>query len=488
MTKFMSVLDAAFLHMESHDTPMHVAGLQIFSHPENAASDYMQKLVQHLRNVTELAAPWNQKLRRSPESKVLPSWQTDSDVDMEYHVRHLSLPQPGGERQLGELISRLHSHRLSQRRPLWECHVIEGVENNRFALFIKIHHSLVDGVTAMRLLVRALATDANTTTAAPWSASYQQSGGEVAEPRFKKIASQMKALPEVAKAYGKLAMSAVGSSGTLVAPMLAPRSVLNVSVSGQRRFATQHFSLGRIKAVARAAGVTVNDVVLAVCSTSLRRFLKESNNLPRRSLTAMVPVSLRGKSGGGAGGNAVGAIVASLATDVADPKRRLLNIAADTANAKAHLASMSAEAAGQYSNLFMVPVVLQAATRVAAGIRPYFNVTISNVPGPAEPLYLMGARMEAMYPVSVPTHGQCLNITCTSYAGKVNFGFTACRDALPHMQNIAVYAQDALLEIEQAYGLNIESSSATEGAAKTRKKPQQKLQPSRVPLNSGDIA
>jgi WS/DGAT/MGAT family acyltransferase len=468
VAKFMSALDSAFLHMESHDTPMHVAGLQIFTLPKKHSDDFLQKLVQHLRNETELSAPWNQKLRRSPVSKVLPSWQTDHDVDMEYHVRHLSLPYPGGERQLGELISRLHSHRLTQRRPLWECHVIEGLENNRFALFIKIHHSLVDGITAMRLLVRALATDADTTTAAPWSASYQQAVSERTEPKSQKVTSQLKAIPEVAKAFAKLARSAGSDAGALVAPMLAPRSVLNASVSGQRRFATQHFSLARIKGVARAAGVTVNDVVLAICSSSLRRFLKESNNLPKRSLTAMVPVSLRGKSHAAAAGNSVGAIIAGLATDVADPKLRLQKIAADTANAKAHLADMSAEAASQYSTLFMVPVVLQAASRMTAGLRPYFNVTISNVPGPSEPLYLLGARLEAMYPVSVPTHGQCLNITCTSYAGTVNFGFTACRDALPHMQNIAVYAQDALLEIEQAYGVSIDVGVATEGAKKAK--------------------
>ncbi len=464
MTKFMPPLDAAFLYMESHETPMHVAGLQIFSLPEKAPADFMQQLVQHLRSDTDLSSPWNQKLRKSIFAKVLPSWETDRDVDMEYHVRHLSLPQPGGERELGVLISRLHSHRLTQRRPLWECHVIEGLENNRFALFIKIHHALVDGMTAMRLLMQSLSKDAETVSPAPWSFSYQDKKVEDPRPKISKLKSQMQALPEVAKAFGKLAKSARSNEGELIAPMLAPRSVLNTSVSGQRRFATQHFSLARIKGVARAAEVTVNDVVLALCASALRRFLKESNNLPRRSLTAMVPVSLRGKSGHEGAGNAVGAIIAGLSTDVADVKRRLQAIAADTANAKAHLGTMSAEAAGQYSNLFMLPIVLQGATGVTATTRPYFNVTVSNVPGPAEPLYLMGARLEALYPVSVPTHGQCLNITCTSYAGTLNFGFTACREALPHMQKLAVYSGEALAELEQAYGVNLEASPSPKKA------------------------
>jgi WS/DGAT/MGAT family acyltransferase len=435
---------------------MHVAGLQIFSIPDKAPTDYMQKLVQHLRSDKELSAPWNKKLRRSLFAKVLPSWETDRDVDMEYHVRHLSLPQPGGERELGALISRLHSHRLTQRRPLWECHVIEGLEHNRFALFIKIHHALVDGMTAMSLLMRSLASDAETVTAAPWSASYQKNPLKTSEPKLKKYSSQFRTLPEVAKAVAKLARSGISDSGDLLVPMRAPRSVLNGPVTAQRRFATQHFSLGRIKAVARAADVTVNDVVLAICAGALRRFLKESNSLPRRSLTAMVPVSLRGKLNGAAGANAVGAIITGLATDVADPQRRLESIASDVVNGKAHLGQMSAEAAGQYSNLFLLPVVLQSATGITASSHPYFNVTVSNVPGPAEPLYLFGARLEALYPVSVPTHGQCLNITCTSYAGTLNFGFTACSEALPHMQNIAVYARYSLHELEDAYGINLE--------------------------------
>lgn len=460
MPQFMSPLDAAFLYMESHESPMHVAGLQIFSLPDNAPADFMQTLVAHLRSDTDLSAPWNQKLRRSFVGKFLPSWETDRDVDMEYHVRHLSLPQPGGERELGMLISRLHSHRLTQRRPLWECHVIEGLENNRFALFIKIHHALVDGVTAMRLLTRALAKDADAVTCAPWSVAHQDDKLAKSRPALHKLKSSLLALPEVASAFGKLARSARKPEGGMVAPMTAPRSVLNAPVSGQRRFATQHFSLARIKAVARTADVTVNDVVLAICAGALRRFLKESNNLPRRSLTAMVPVSLRGKGGAAGGGNAVGAILAGLSTDVADPKRRLMAIASDTANAKAHLGEMSPEAAGQYRSLFMAPLVMQAATGVTASSRPYFNVAVSNVPGPAEPLYLMGARMEALYPVSVPTNGQCLNITCTSYAGTLNFGFTACRDALPHMQRIAVYSGEALAELEQAIGVGVSQLDA----------------------------
>jgi len=454
MAQLISPLDAAFLYMESHETPMHVAALQIFNLPPNAPEDYLKKLVVYLRDDKDLSSPWNKKLKLSVLAKLLPSWQIDRDVDLEYHVRHLALPKPGGERELGVLISRLHSHRLTQRRPLWECHIIEGLENDRFALFIKMHHALVDGVAAMKLLTQSLSTDAETMMPAPWSLAYEpQVKSTVAKSALSGLRVQANALPESLKAFGKLGRSAMGGEDALVLPRQAPHSILNGRVSGQRRFATQQFSLDRIKCLARAAEVTVNDVILAICGGALREFLRESTNLPSRSLTAMVPVSLRRKDASSGGGNAVGSILTGLATNVADPKRRIKQIAADTVRAKAHLNALSPAAASQYCNLFIAPFVLHSATGYRGNARPYFNVTVSNVPGPIEPRYLLGSRLEACYPVSIPTHGQRLNITCTSYAGNVNFGFIACQDSLPHMQRIAVYSADALAALEGAFGL-----------------------------------
>jgi diacylglycerol O-acyltransferase / wax synthase len=481
MPNLLAPMDAMFLHLESPSMPAHVAGLQIFSLPEGAPADFMRGLVRDLRSTRDLAPPWNLKLKTSRLQGVLPSLVADRDVDMDYHVRHHALPQPGGERELGQLVSRLHSHRLNRRRPLWECHVIEGLGpqpdpesgkplsgGRRFAIYTKIHHAIADGVTTIRLLTQSLGAEADARTPPFWAVApgkpetAKTPGTDVATA----IREQLRAAPKVARAVGKLAASAFGDSpDALTAPYAAPRSVLNVPITGERRFATQQFEIARLKAVGKAADATVNDVVLALCGAALRRFLKDANALPSRPLVAGVPVSIR-PSGDVSGGNAVTMMLAAMGTEIADPRLRLETIRNTTVRGKAHLQRMPRAALSQYSGIVLAPFIAQLLSGLSGRTRPYFNVSVSNVPGPAKPLYLQGARMEAMYPVSNPFDGQALNITCTSYAGTLNFGFTGCRDALPHMQRLAIHAGEALAELEDAYGL----AAVTAPAASTRRR------------------
>jgi WS/DGAT/MGAT family acyltransferase len=224
---------------------------------------------------------------------------------------------------------------------------------------------------------------------------------------------------------------------------------LNAKISRSRRFATQQIETARIKAVAKAADATLNDVVLALSGASLRRYLLELNALPSAPLVAMVPVNIRPRGDAG-GGNAVGAILASLATDIADPAVRLRTITAGTRSAKEQLQGMSKAAILQYSALITAPFMVQLIPGAMGRVRPTFNVVISNVPGPEEPLYFRGARLEATYPMSIPVHGLALNITCNSYAGTLNFGFIGCRDTLPHLQRLAVFCGEAMTELERA--------------------------------------
>jgi WS/DGAT/MGAT family acyltransferase len=194
----------------------------------------------------------------------------------------------------------------------------------------------------------------------------------------------------------------------------------------------------------------VNDIILALSGAALRRFLLDLNELPDEPLVAMLPVNVRPKDDPGGGGNAVGAILASLATHVADPAERLRAIVASSKSAKKQLAGMSRSAIIQYSALLHTPFGLQAFKPIAGKLRPTFNVVVSNVPGPEKPLYFRGSRLEAIYPMSIPVHGLALNITCTSYAETLNFGFIGCRETLPHMQRLAVYCGEALAELEAA--------------------------------------
>ena len=459
----LSVLDAAWLTVESKETPMHVGSLQIYSLPEDADDNYVQEMVDQLRSAKSFAPPWNLEIKPSPLSRALPVVRERHDLDMEYHVRHSALPRPGGERELGELISRLHARPLDLTRPLWECHLIEGLEGNRIALYTKMHHALVDGVGGVRIMQQALAKSPDERVPPPWTrrpALKKKRQPEELVGNFNGWIREMldgarkeiRTLPALFKTFAEFAKAAREDDNPLGVPYKAPKSVLNGRVTPPRRFATQQYEIDRLKAIAREAGVTLNDVVLALCAASLRRFLLESNALPKQSLTAGIPVSVRPADDTSVG-TAISFIIATLGTDIADPKLRLETIHESTRRAKEILQKLPRSAIDRYSLMLMGPFILQLVSGLGGRTRPVFNVTISNVPGPSEPLYYNGLKMEGIYPVSLLSHGQALNITCLSYNGKLNFGFTACRDTLPKMQRLSVYTGEALEELEEVYGL-----------------------------------
>ncbi len=462
----VSLSDASWLLMESRERPMHVATLLIYSLPENAGSDYLGELVSDLRGSTEFADPFNRRLVDHSLRLMTPMWTRDYDLDMEFHVRHQALPQPGGERELGMLISRLHSNPMDFSRPLWEYHVIEGLEDNRWAVYFKMHHSMVDGIAGIRMLQRSMSADPGETgTPALWSAHPPVE--EQARNKHSPLALLRTAVHTAGSVVGvgrgllNIVRAARDPEEPAKLPFQTPVSILNHRIHSQRRFATQQYDFSRIRQLSKQAGCTVNDIILALCSGALRRFLKELGALPGRALTAGIPVSLRAKDDEGAG-SAVSFIIADLATNIADPQRRLKAISASTRRAKALMSDMPRDTIERYTAAMMTPYSLQMLAGLEGRTRPVFNVTVSNVPGPTEPLYFRGSRLEAMYPVSAVTHGQALNITCYSYAGTLTFGFAGCRDTLPHMQRLAVYTGEALEELEQAYS---KSAKAAKGKA-----------------------
>jgi diacylglycerol O-acyltransferase / wax synthase len=460
MTKSVNALDRIFLAGETHEALMHVGVLIPFSPPGDGdlARDLLRPLIDELKRQPKAYPPWNLKLRH-PDllASPLQAWVEDRDFDVDYHIRRSALPSPGDERELGVLVSRLHSHKIDFHRPPWECHFIEGLEGGRFAIYFKVHHSLVDGYTGMRLLTRSLSRDAAERGTAMFHAlpPEARSGHDDEEPAptleqiLQAARAQLGATRDVGRALMNVVRAARSPDSTLVTPLHAPKSVLNRRVSRNRRFATQTFDAARLRRVAKAQGGTLNDVVLALSGAGLRRLLAEQGALPDRALTAMIPVNIRPKDDPG-GGNAVGAILASLATDVADPVERLAAIVASTRRAKEQLQGMSRSAIMQYSALLMTPALLSQIPGAAGRLLPAFNVVISNVPGSDVPLYFRGWRAEALYPLSIPFHGHALNITVNGYAGTLGFGFTGCRDALPHLQRLAVYGGEALEELERA--------------------------------------
>lgn len=457
-TRLVPALDLGWLFLETRDTPNHVGALMIFEPPPTAGPGYLRNLADHLRSIDTLVSPWNLSLREGPLSSLVPMLDSSGKPDMEYHVRRLALPQPGGERELGELVSRLHGNALDLRRPMWECHIIEGLEGNRFALFIKIHHVLIDGVAGMRMFQRALSATADDIRPAPWA--YVGPGRSSRKDASARAMAQGAAvgtrrglvLKSVANLYPMLVPKARRVKH-LVTAFSAPSTVLNGRITSQRRLSTQRYPLSRLKRLAEAASVSVNDVVLAICGAGLRRLLAEAGELPeKKSLNTCIPISVRPADEISVG-TAISFGFADLATDEADPLKRLERVHASTRALKDQLSALPRTTVGAFSLAVMGPYALQQALGLAGRTRPMFNVVISNVPGPSEHLYLFGARLEAMYPASVLYHGQALNITCVRYGDDLNFGFTAWRDALPHVQRISVYCADALAELERALEL-----------------------------------
>ena len=455
--KGLNALDRSFLAGESRDVMMHVGALLPFT-PLAATSgdDFARALRQELQRAVDVQSPWNLKLRH-PDllTSPLQAWVPDDRFDLEYHVRRSALPKPGDERELGILVSRLHSTPLDFHRPPWEAHFIEGLEHGRVAIYFKVHHALVDGYTGTRLLTRSLSTDPSERTEMFYTRPPLERARVAAEdaPTFDSLLRAIREQLGAAKDAGRALLQVVrarrqGDHGDLVAPLQAPRSILNQKITRSRRFATQQVSIERCKRIAAAARGTLNDVVLAICASALRRFLLEQDALPERPLVAMIPVNVRPKDDPGGSGNAVGAILASLATDLADPAERLRAIIGSTSRAKEQLQGMSKAAIVQYGMLAMAPLVLSLVPGAIGRIRPAFNVVVSNVPGPETPLFFRGFRLEATYPLSIPFHGYALNVTVQSYAGTLNFGFIGCRDTLPHLQRLAVYSGEAVDELE----------------------------------------
>ena len=453
MKKYLSPLDAAFLRMESKRTPMHVGAMMTFKLPEGAPPDFVRRLMEQMREKPFMPEPFGYRLARGRLSKLAPAWE-EATVDMEYHMRHSALPYPGGERELGVLVARMHSHPLDLSRPLWECHLIEGLENNRFALYFKAHHCAIDGMGAMKMVQKWLSFDPTDTrglgpwilaTRPPAEASAPEDAWERLKRPARAAAEQARGLKELVRVVTK--MTRGEDSGTR-ASLSTPRSLFNTTISQQRRLGTQILDLRRARAIGEKTGTSVNDVLLAVCGGAIRRYLIEQQALPGKSLLASVPVALPRPDG--KAGNAVAGFVVPLGTDIDDPCARLRLINRVTTRSKRELMEMPAASLAQFALLGISPLLLSQMTGFGAKFPPIFNFTMSNVVLSKEPMYLMGAQLEAMYPVSFLLDGYALNITLVGYNNRVAIGVLGCRDAIPRLQRLAVYTSDALNELEAA--------------------------------------
>ena len=470
----LSGLDASFLYLETPEQPMHVGGLNIYELPAGYQGDFLDNVRAHIAARMHLAPVFQRKLVNMPFELANPVWVADDDVDMEYHIRSTVLPKPGSRAQLDKLVGRLHSSLLDRSRPLWEFYVIEGLETpadappgtRHVAFYSKVHHAALDGAGGAALASAIMDTGPvpRHVKAAPAKRFMPTDNFGVAElalAGIKNTAQQtvklVRTLPALASTLVGMARASLESrreSEGAKAPKtnwFAPRTPINVSVTNQRLFASFSVPLAEIKHISKGNDVSLNDVVLAICSGALRHYLADRGCVPSDPLLAGVPVSLR-EAGNTDLNNQVSMMRVSLASTISDPLERLLAIRQSSAAAKATSASMKSVTPTDFPSLGAPWLIsgmasLFGRSKLANSLPPIANVAISNVPGPKFALYMAGGKMLTYYPVSIAVHSMALNVTVQSYNGNLDFGLTACRKALPDLPDLAQLMLDAHHEL-----------------------------------------
>jgi len=456
--KHLSGLDATFLHLETPEMPMHVGSLNVLDLPKGYKGDFYEDAKQFMASRIHLADVFTRKLALMPFDMTNPVWVEDDDIDLDYHVRHITLPKPGTNRQLQQYVARLHSTLIDRSRPMWEFFIIDGLKSGQVALYTKVHHAGIDGQAGVALGKAIFDLEptgrvVKPPRARPRSSGYQLGMAELATAALRNTAQQyvklFKMAPAIARALGGLARpdEKAAEKDAATAPkkfnLFAPRTSLNVSITNQRTFAGRTISLAETKYIARHFGVSLNDVVMATVAGALRHYLADNNELPAKPLVAGVPVSLR-EAGDETANNQASMILVSLATDITDPVQRLKAINASSTSSKSTMNRFKAVILDDFPTFAAPWLVSGIASMVGRSglvnlLPPAANVAISNVAGAPFPMYFAGALVTCYYPVSIASHGTALNVTVQSYNGRMDYGLIACRRAVPDITEIGDY-------------------------------------------------
>ncbi len=421
---------------------MHVGGLLVFK--GNGRSP--QEQLETLRMAPVRSRPFDRQLAKRFGR---PRWSKVPGVDTAAHVDDLALSGDADDRELMDAVSALHSVPVAQDRPMWQCRLIHGLSDHRFALYFKVHHACIDGVTGVRRIQGALSDAAEDQTTPVWAierAKRPRRPKPAAADRLRATRQGLAALPGVARTVGNIVRDML--KGGDAAPYTAPNTPLNQLISGKRRVAWTALPLETIRSIGRACGATVNEVALAVCSTVLRELLLAMNALPPRPLVAMVPFSLRKPGQPASGGNDVSCMLVNLATHLDDPLQRLRTIIESSASQKRMLRAMSHQSANAYWLAMGFPAILASMAGVAQHVKLPFNVVVSNVPGPTQSLYHNGAELQAIYPLSLLFERQALNVTLVSYRDRIDIGLLSCGDAIPNLTAVSERITAALRDLE----------------------------------------
>ncbi|MBS7809153.1 wax ester/triacylglycerol synthase family O-acyltransferase [Variovorax sp. PCZ-1] len=474
----LSGLDATFLHLESPEMPMHVGSLCVLDLPQGFASDdFFEYAKQRVAERMHLADLFTRKLALIPFDLSNPVWVEDEDIDIDYHVRHVTLPKPGTNRLLQQYVARLHSSLLDRSRPLWEFFIIDGLKSGQVALYTKAHHAGMDGQAGIAVAQAIFDLEATGRVVKPprpkvRSHRYQLGMAELGGAALRNTAMQVVKLAQTAPQMLRALKDVVAAPDEATGKrqwglpqnlkLFGPRTMLNTSITNQRTFAGRTIPLAETKFIGKTLGGTLNDVVLTTTAGALRRYLKEHNNLPDKTLLAAIPVSLR-EAGDTSANNQVSFVTSVLGTDIADPVKRLAVIR-EASEANKRMMSRVKTAMPTDFPLFGAPWLMSGVAAAVSrsgllnSIPPISNLIISNVPGSPVPLYFAGAKLASFYPVSIAVHSMALNVTVQSYAGRLDYGLIACRRAMPDVADLGDY----LLSEHQVL-----LAKAQEAAAKT---------------------
>jgi diacylglycerol O-acyltransferase / wax synthase len=453
----MTGLDAGFLYMETPTLHMHTLKIAVID-PVDVPGGYTFDLLKEvLATRLRYLPPFRRRVLEVPFGLHHPVWIEDPDFDLDYHVRRVAVPAPGGPHEFGELISDIASHQLDRRRPLWELWVVEGLEHGHIGVVAKIHHAAADGVAAAAMLANALGVG-EAAEADPWQPDPIPSDWELFVGAVKSLAIALAHLPQLLwrtfQGLFRMVRRRRAGGDLPPPPFSAPAVSFNRALTPHRRFVFASVPLDDVKEIKNALDATVNDIVLALSAAALRRYLHDRGELPARPLMAGVPVSV-GEMGTRSSGNKVSNLFTSIPTDVADPIERVRTVHRMMKGAKEVHNALGAEMLSDWTELtpprpFAAFMRFYSRRGLASRHRPPINVVISNVPGPQAPLDIGGARLVSIYSMGPILEGIGLNITVWSYCGSLNFGIVSCQELMPDLWRLTDHIQDALEELKKA--------------------------------------
>ncbi|HUY86513.1 MAG TPA: wax ester/triacylglycerol synthase family O-acyltransferase [Acidimicrobiales bacterium] len=453
-------MDASFLYLETPSVHMHVGGVFVFDGKDLDRSPY-EAISELIESRLHLLPPFRRRLVEVPFGLHHPIWIEDPDFQLSYHLRSAALPAPGGENELAQFAADIMSRQLDRTRPLWETYVVEGLRDGMFAFITKTHHAAIDGVSGAELAVNLLDLTPEIVEVPqpeePWIPDKVPTDFEMVSHAMRSLSRQPFSALKAFRRTVEVALNVRERNrqpgvNPPPGPFSAPKTSLNGTISAHRRISFTDISLDEVKLVKNTFGGTVNDVVLAVCSGALKAYLEDRGEMPEESLVAAIPISVRTEDEKGTLGNRVSAMLASLATAIDDPVKRYAAICEGTRSAKEQDQAVGAASLTEWAE-FASPAIAGRAARMMSNVRvfdkvrPLFNVTVSNVPGPNFPLYSVGSKMVAMYPMGPIMDGIGLNITVMSYMGRMHFGLLGCWETVPRIDSIGTYLNESLAEL-----------------------------------------